>query len=149
VRSAKAFHDRLALDGVIVTKFDSDTRGGATLSVRRVTGAPIRFVGISERWDGLEEFHPERAAGRILGMGDVVSLVEKAQAEVSEAEAKDMADKLAKGRFTMDDFLKQMRMLRRMGSMKQLLGMLPGVGQMLKDVSIDESSTGSRGWCTP
>ena len=139
VRSAKAFHQRLALDGVIVTKFDSDTRGGATLSVRRVTGAPIRFVGISERWDGLEEFHPERVAGRILGMGDVVSLVEKAQAEVSEAEAQDMADKLAKGRFTMDDFLKQMRMLRRMGSMKQLLGMLPGVGQMLKDVNIDDA----------
>ena len=139
VRSARAFHGRLALDGVVVTKFDSDTRGGAILSVRRVTGAPVRFVGVSERWDGLEEFHPERAAGRILGMGDVVSLVEKAQAQVSEDEAKDMADRLAKGRFTMDDFVKQMRMLRRMGPMKQLLGMLPGVGQMLKGIDIDDA----------
>jgi len=138
VNSARTFHQRLAVDGVILTKFDSDTRGGAALSVRQVTGAPIRFVGIGERYDALEPFHPERIAGRILGMGDVVSLVEKAQQEVSEAEAERMAEKLAKGKFTIDDFLKQMRSIRRMGPMKQLLGLLPGVGSMLKDVAIDE-----------
>jgi signal recognition particle subunit SRP54 len=138
VNSAKAFHERLAVDGVILTKFDSDTRGGAALTVRRVTGAPIKFVGVGEHLDQLEEFHAERIAGRILGMGDVVSLVEKAQQEVSEEEAERIAEKMAKGELTMDDFLDQMRSLRRMGPMKQILGMLPGVGQMLKDVQIDE-----------
>lgn len=138
VKSAKAFHDRLAIDGVILTKFDSDTRGGAALSVKKVTGAPIKFVGIGEKLDALEEFHPERMAGRILGMGDVVSLVEKAQQEVSEEEAEKIAEKMAKGQLTMDDFLKQLKTIRRMGPMKQLLGMLPGVGGMLKDVDIDE-----------
>ncbi len=138
VNSAREFHRRLAVDGVILTKFDSDTRGGAALSVRQVTGAPIRFVGVGEKLDALEEFHAERIAGRILGMGDVVSLVEKAQREVSEEEAERMAEKLAKGRLSMEDFLKQMRSIRRMGPMKQLLGLLPGVGQMLKDVTIDE-----------
>jgi len=138
VNSAKAFHDRLAVDGVILTKFDSDTRGGAALSVRKVTGAPIKFVGVGEHPDQLEEFHAERIAGRILGMGDVVSLVEKAQEQISEADAEKMAEKMAKGELTMEDFLDQLRSLRRLGPMKQLLGMLPGVGQMLKDVSIDE-----------
>lgn len=138
VRSAKAFHQRLGVDGVILTKFDSDTRGGAALSVRQVTGAPIRYIGVGEKLDALEPFHPERMAGRILGMGDVVSLVEKAQDEVSEEEAMRLEAKMSKGELTMDDFLKQMKTLRRMGSMKSLLGMLPGVGQMLKDVDIDE-----------
>lgn len=138
VNSAKAFHDRLAVDGVILTKFDSDTRGGAALSVRQVTGAPIKFIGVGERSDALEEFHPERIAGRILGMGDVVSLVEKARTEVDEAEAEAMAEKLAKGKLSMDDFLKQMRTIRKLGPMKQILGMLPGVGSALKDVEIDE-----------
>lgn len=138
VNSARAFHRRLAVDGVILTKFDSDTRGGAALSVREVTGAPIKFIGVGERYDALEPFHPERIAGRILGMGDVVSLVEKAQLEVSEADAQRMADQMAKGKFSMEDFLKQMRSIRRMGPMKQLLGLLPGVGSMLKDVAIDE-----------
>ncbi|MFO0873763.1 MAG: signal recognition particle protein [Phycisphaerales bacterium] len=138
VNSAKAFHERLAVDGVILTKADSDTRGGAALSVRRVTGAPIKFLGVGERFDALEEFHAERMAGRILGMGDVVSLVEKAQAEVSEQEAEAMAEKMAKGKLTMDDFLGQLRSIRRMGPMKQLLGLLPGVGSMLKDVQVDE-----------
>jgi signal recognition particle subunit SRP54 len=138
VHSAKAFHDRLAVDGVILTKFDSDTRGGAALTVRKVTGAPIRFVGVGEHADQLEEFHAERVAGRILGMGDVVSLVEKAQEQISEADAEKMAEKMAKGELTMEDFLDQLRSLRRLGPMKQLLGMLPGVGQMLKDVTIDE-----------
>jgi signal recognition particle subunit SRP54 len=108
------------------------------LSVRQVTGAPIKFIGVGERSDALEEFHPERIAGRILGMGDIVSLVEKARTEVDEAEAEEMAEKLAKGRLSMDDFLKQMRTIRRLGPMKQILGMLPGVGSALKDVDIDE-----------
>lgn len=138
VNSAKAFHDRLSIDGVILTKFDSDTRGGATLTVKKVTGAPIKFIGVGEHLDKLEEFHAERIAGRILGMGDVVSLVEKAQEQVSEEDAERMAEKMAKGELTMDDFLDQMRSLRRMGPMKQLLGLLPGVGQMLKDVQIDD-----------
>jgi signal recognition particle subunit SRP54 len=138
VNSAKAFHERLSVDGAILTKFDSDTRGGAALTVRRVTGAPILFIGVGEKLDALEEFHPERIAGRILGMGDVVSLVEKAQQEVSEEDAAKLAEKMAKGQLTFDDFLDQMRSLRRMGPMKQILGMLPGVGSMLKDVTIDE-----------
>lgn len=138
VNSAKAFHERLAIDGVILTKLDSDTRGGAALSVRQVTGAPIKFVGVGEKYDALEEFHAERMASRILGMGDVVSLVEKAQGEVDEEEAERMAEKMAKGKMTMDDFVKQLRSIRRMGPMKQLLGMLPGVGSALKNVDVDD-----------
>ena len=138
VKSSKSFHDRLSVDGVILTKFDSDTRGGAALSVKQVTGAPIRYIGVGEKLDAIEPFHPERMAGRILGMGDVVSLVEKAQQEVSEDEAKAIEAKMAKGELTMDDFLKQMKALRRMGSMKSLMGMLPGIGQMLKGIDIDE-----------
>lgn len=138
VNSAKAFHERLAVDGVIMTKFDSDTRGGAALTVRKVTGAPIKFIGVGEKLEALEEFHAQRIAGRILGMGDVVSLVERAQEQVSEKEAQEMADKMAAGKMTMDDFLGQLRSLRRMGPMKQLLGMLPGVGSLIKDVNIDE-----------
>ncbi|MHC4415299.1 MAG: signal recognition particle protein [Planctomycetota bacterium] len=138
VNSAKAFHERLAVDGVILSKFDSDTRGGAALTVRRVTGAPIKFIGVGERFDALQEFHPERLAGRILGMGDVVSLVEKAQQQVSEEEAAGIAEKMVAGRLTMDDFLKQLRSVRRMGPMKQLLGMLPGVGAALKNMEVDE-----------
>ncbi len=138
VNSAKAFHERLAVDGVILTKFDSDTRGGAALSVKRVTGAPIKFVGTGERYEDLEEFHPQRMAGRILGMGDVVSLVEKAQQEVSEQDADELAQKMAEGRLTMDDFLKQLRSLRRMGPMKQIMGMLPGAGAAMKDIDVDE-----------
>ncbi|MCA9291154.1 MAG: signal recognition particle protein [Phycisphaerales bacterium] len=138
VNSARVFHERLEIDGVILTKFDSDTRGGAALSVKQVTGAPIKFIGVGERFDALEEFHPERMASRILGMGDVVSLVEKAQREVSEEEAEAIAAKMAQGKLTMNDFVKQLRTIRRMGPMKQLLGLLPGVGSMLKDVEVDE-----------
>ena len=138
VNSAKAFHERLAVDGVILSKLDSDTRGGAALTIKKVTGAPIKFMGVGEKFDALEEFHPERIASRILGMGDVVSLVERAQEEVDEDEANKMNERLMKGQLSMDDFLKQMKMLRRMGSMKQLLGMIPGVGSQLKDVDIDE-----------
>ena len=138
VNSAKAFHARLNVDGVILTKFDSDTRGGAALTLRKVTGAPIKFLGTGEKLEALEEFHADRVAGRILGMGDVVSLVERAQEQVNERDAEEMAAKMAKGQLTMDDFLEQLRSLRRMGPMKQLLGMLPGVGSMLKDAQIDE-----------
>jgi signal recognition particle subunit SRP54 len=138
VQSAREFHTRLAVDGVILTKLDSDTRGGAALSVKKVTGAPIKFVGTSERWDGLDEFDPERMAGRILGMGDVVALVERAQEQVDAAESERLAKKMAEGRLTMDDFLAQLRSIRRMGPLKQILGMLPGVGSMMKDIDVDE-----------
>ena len=138
VQSASEFHARLAIDGVILTKLDSDTRGGAALSVKKVTGAPIKFVGVSERWDGLDEFDPTRMAGRILGMGDVVALVERAQEQVDAAESERMAKKMEEGRLTMEDFLSQLKSLRRMGPLKQLLGMLPGVGSMMKDIDIDE-----------
>ncbi|MEO0515373.1 MAG: signal recognition particle protein [Planctomycetota bacterium] len=138
VNSAKAFNDQLELDGVILTKFDSDTRGGAALSVKSVTGKPIRFIGVGEKLDNLEEFHADRIASRILGMGDIVSLVEKAQEQVSEEEALALQEKMAKGQLTMEDFLKQLKQLRRMGSMKSLLGMLPGVGKQLKDIDLDD-----------
>lgn len=138
VTSAKAFHQKLEVDGLILTKFDSDTRGGAALSVKTVTGAPIKFIGVGEKLDAIEEFHPQRIAGRILGMGDVVSLVEKAREQVSDEDAKKLEDKMAKGEMTMDDFLSQLRTLRRMGPLKQLLGMLPGVGSALKDVHVDD-----------
>jgi signal recognition particle subunit SRP54 len=139
VNSAKAFNEQLELDGVILTKTDSDTRGGAALSVKQVTGKPLKFVGTGEKLDGLEEFHPDRMAGRILGMGDVVSLVEKAQEQVTEEEAQQLQEKMARGRMTMDDFLKQLRTMRKMGSMKGLLGMLPGIGAQMKDLDIDDA----------
>jgi signal recognition particle subunit SRP54 len=136
--SAKAFHARLAVDGLILTKFDSDTRGGAALTARKVTGAPIKFIGTGEKLDALDEFSPERIAGRILGMGDVVSLVEKAQQEVSEEEAQRLSDRMAKGEFSLDDFLSQLKTIRRMGPLKQILGLLPGVGSALKGIDIDD-----------
>jgi signal recognition particle subunit SRP54 len=139
VNSAKAFNEQLELDGVILTKTDSDTRGGAALSVKQVTGKPLKFIGTSEKLDGLEEFHPDRMASRILGMGDVVSLVEKAQEQVSQEDAEKLQEKMAKGNMTMDDFLDQLRSVRKMGSMKSLLGMLPGVGSQLKDIDMDDS----------
>jgi len=138
VNSAKAFNEQLELDGVILTKFDSDTRGGAALSVKQITGKPIKYIGTGEKLDGIETFHPDRIAGRILGMGDVVSLVEKAQQQVSEEEAMALQEKMAKGKMTMDDFLSQLKAVRRMGSMKSLLGMMPGIGNQLKDIDLDE-----------
>jgi signal recognition particle subunit SRP54 len=138
VNSARAFNEQLELDGVILTKFDSDTRGGAALSVKQITGKPIKFIGTGEKLDSLEEFHPDRISSRILGMGDVVSLVEKAQSQVSADEAEALAEKMAKGKLTMDDFLSQLRSMRRMGSMKSLLGMMPGIGNQMKDLDIDD-----------
>jgi signal recognition particle subunit SRP54 len=128
VNSAKEFNERLELDGVILTKFDSDARGGAALSVKAVTGKPIKFIGVGEKLDNLEEFHPDRMAGRILGMGDVVSLVEKAQETFDQAEAEAMQEKMAKGKFTLVDFLGQMKQMQKMGPLKQILKMMPGMG---------------------
>ncbi|MDX1682564.1 MAG: signal recognition particle protein [Phycisphaeraceae bacterium] len=139
VNSARTFNEQLELDGVVLTKFDSDTRGGAALSVKEVTGKPVKFIGTGEKLDALEPFHPDRLAGRILGMGDVVSLVEKAQEQVSEEEAAALQEKMASGQMTMDDFLDQLRKVRKMGSMKSLLGMMPGIGQQLKNVDLDDS----------
>lgn len=138
VNSAKAFNDQLELDGIILTKFDSDTRGGAALTVKHVTGKPIKFIGTGEHMDALEPFHPARIAGRILGMGDIVSLVEKAQEQVSEEEAAELQEKMAAGKMTMEDFLGQLKKIRKMGSMKSLLGMMPGIGKALKDLPIEE-----------
>ena len=138
VNSAKEFNDKLELDGVILTKLDGDARGGAALSVKAVTGKPIKFVGIGEKLDNLEEFHPDRMAGRILGMGDVVSLVEKAQEQFSAEEAQKMQEKLAKGSLTFDDFLKQMQSMKKMGGMKDLLKMLPGMGGQLAGMDFDD-----------
>jgi len=139
VNSAKSFNDQLELDGVVLTKFDSDTRGGAALSVKQITGKPIKFIGTGEQLENIEEFHPRRIASRILGMGDVVSLVERAQEQVSDEEAEQLQEKMAKGQMTMDDFLKQLKNIRRMGSMKSLLGMLPGVGSQVKNLDLDDS----------
>ncbi len=127
VNSAHEFNERLELDGVILTKFDSDARGGAALSVKAVTGKPVKFVGVGEKLDDLEEFHADRMAGRILGMGDVVSLVEKAQQQLDVDQAAKMQEKMAKGRFTLDDFLAQMRQMKKMGPLKEILKMM-GMG---------------------
>ncbi len=138
VNSASEFNKRLELDGVILTKLDGDARGGAALSVKAVTGKPIKFVGVGEKLDRLEEFHPDRMAGRILGMGDVVSLVEKAQKTVDQEEARRMQERLAKAEFSLDDFLKQIQQMRKMGPMKEILSMIPGMGNAMKDMPVDE-----------
>lgn len=138
VNSAKAFHESLGLDGVILTKLDGDTRGGAAMSLRHVTGRPIKFAGMGEQLDKLEEFHPQRMAGRILGMGDVVALVEKAQQHISEEDAMAQMEKMLKNQFTMDDFLKQLQMIKKMGSIKDLMGMIPGMGAGMKDMEVDD-----------
>jgi len=138
VNAAGTFNEELAVDGVILTKFDSDTRGGAALSVKRVTGVPIKFIGTGERFDAFEEFHPDRIASRMLGMGDVVSLVEKAQEQITEEDAEKLAQKMASGTMTVNDFIKQLRSIRRMGSLKQILGLLPGIGKALKNVQVDD-----------
>jgi signal recognition particle subunit SRP54 len=139
VNSAKEFNERLELDGVILTKLDGDARGGAALSVKAVTGKPIKFVGVGEKLDKLEEFHPDRMASRILGMGDVVTLVERAQEQFDEEQTVKMQQKMAKGKFDFDDFLKQMQAMKKMGGMKDMLKLLPGIGGQLKDLNVDES----------
>ncbi|MDD5328128.1 MAG: signal recognition particle protein [Phycisphaerae bacterium] len=138
VNSAKEFNERLELDGVILTKLDGDARGGAALSVKAVTGKPIKFIGVGEKTDKLEEFHPDRMAGRILGMGDVVTLVEKAQEQFDAGEAEKLQKKMAKGSFGFDDFLKQMQSVKKMGGMKDMLKMMPGMGSQLGDMDFDD-----------
>jgi signal recognition particle subunit SRP54 len=142
VNSAKVFHESIPLSGVILTKLDGDTRGGAALSLRHVTGRPIKFAGMGEQLDKLEEFHPKRMAGRILGMGDVVALVEKAQAHISEADAMEQMQKMMSNQFTMGDFLKQLQMIKKMGSIKDMLGMLPGMGAATKGMEVDDKQFG-------
>ena len=137
VNSAKEFNDRLELDGVILTKFDSDARGGAALSVKAVTGKPIKFIGVGEKLDNIEEFHPDRMAGRILGMGDVVTLVEKAQAELDQEQAARMQEKMAKGQFTLTDFLAQMKQMQKLGPLKQIMKLMPGMGGQVDAMQLD------------
>jgi signal recognition particle subunit SRP54 len=142
VNVAKAFDDAVGITGVLMSKLDSDTRGGAALSVLSVTGKPIKFVGMGEKLDDFEQFHPERMASRILGMGDVLTLIEKAENVMSQKDAEKLTKKFKENKFDMDDLLDQMKQIRRMGSMKSILGMLPGLGDKVKDADIDESQLG-------
>ena len=137
VSTAKIFNERLDFDGVVLTKLDGDTRGGAALSIRTITGKPIKFVSTGEKMEALDAFHPQRMADRILGMGDVVSLVEKAQEQFDEKQARELKKKLAKDQFTLQDFYNQIQQLKKMGDIKDIAGMLPGMDKALKDVDID------------
>jgi len=140
VNAAKAFSERVDFDGVIVTKLDGDARGGAALSVRSVTGRPIKFVGVGEKLDALEPFHPDRMAKRILGMGDVVSLIEKAQSTIDADTAEQMEARLKAGRFTLDDFLAQLQQVRKMGSLGDIMKMIPGANKLPADAKVDEGA---------
>ncbi len=135
---AKVFNERLGITGVILTKMDGDSRGGAALSIHKITGAPIKFVGVGEKLTALEPFYPDRLASRILGMGDVLTLIEKTQAVYSEEQAKTLATKIRKSEFTLDDFLSQLRQVRKMGSMSEIMKMIPGLSKALPNVQIDE-----------
>jgi len=140
VNTAKAFNDKLDFDGVVLTKLDGDTRGGAALSIKSVVNKPIKFVSTGEKMDALDVFHPDRMANRILGMGDIVSFVERAQNTFDEQEAADLQKKMRKNQFDFDDFLKQLNQIKKMGNIKDLMGMIPGVGKAIKDVDIDDDS---------
>jgi signal recognition particle subunit SRP54 len=140
VNTAKAFNDILNFDGVILTKLDGDTRGGAALSIKSVVDKPIKFIGTGEKMDAIDVFHPDRMADRILGMGDVISLVERAQDQYDEEEARKLQKKIAKNQFGFDDFLSQIQQIKKMGSMKDLMGMIPGAGKAMKDVDIDDDA---------
>ncbi|MCE2936604.1 MAG: signal recognition particle protein [Cyclobacteriaceae bacterium] len=140
VNTAKAFNDRLNFDGVVLTKMDGDTRGGAALSIRRVVEKPIKFISSGEKMDAIDRFYPDRMASRILGMGDVVTLVEKAQQTFDQEEAARLQKKLRKNQFDFSDFLTQLEQIKKMGNMKDLLGMIPGVGKAMKDVDLDDNS---------
>ncbi|WP_152286545.1 signal recognition particle protein [Flavicella marina] len=140
VNTAKAFNDLLNFDGVVLTKLDGDTRGGAALSIKSVVNKPIKFIGTGEKMEALDVFHPDRMADRILGMGDVVSLVERAQEQYDEEEARKIQKKIAKNQFGFDDFLNQIQQIKKMGNMKDLMGMIPGVGKAMKDVDIDDDA---------
>jgi signal recognition particle subunit SRP54 len=140
VNTAKAFNDKLNFDGVVLTKLDGDTRGGAALTIRSVVDKPIKFIGTSEKMHGLDVFHPDRMASRILGMGDVISLVERAQQQFDEEEARKVQKKIAKNQFGFDDFLKQIQQVKKMGNMKDLVAMMPGMGKAMRDVDIDDDA---------
>ena len=140
VNTAKEFNDRLDFDGVVLTKLDGDTRGGAAISIRSVVNKPLKFISSGEKMDALQVFHPERMADRILGMGDVVSLVERAQEQYDEEEARRISKKIAKNQFDFNDFLSQLAQIKKMGSMKDLMGMIPGMGKALKDVEISDDA---------
>ena len=140
VNTAKSFNDVLNFDGVVLTKLDGDTRGGAALSIKSVVNKPIKFIGTGEKMEAIDVFHPDRMAERILGMGDVVSLVERAQEQYDEEEARRIQKKIAKNQFGFDDFLKQIQQIKKMGNMKDLVGMIPGAGKMMKDVDIDDDA---------
>lgn len=142
VNTAKVFNERLELDGIILTKFDSDTRGGAALSVKQVTGKPIKFVGVGEKLDALEEFHPDRVAGRILGMGDILTLVEQAQQHFDQKEAASLEAKMASGKFSLDDLLTQLQSVKKMGPLKGLLSKIPGMRDMMGDMEVDDGELG-------
>lgn len=140
VNTAKAFNDKLNFDGVVLTKLDGDTRGGAALTIRHVVNKPIKFVGIGEKMEALDVFYPERMASRILGMGDIVSLVEKAQEQFDEEQARKISKKLKTNDFNFNDFLSQIHQIKKMGNIKDLMGMIPGVGKMMKDVDINDDA---------
>ncbi len=140
VNTAKTFNDRLNFDGVVLTKLDGDTRGGAALTIRSVVEKPIKFVGIGEKMDALDLFHPARMADRILGMGDIVTLVEKAQEQFNEEEARKLQKKIAKNQFNFDDFLNQIQQIKKMGNIKDLMAMIPGMGKAMKDMDIDDDA---------
>ena len=140
VNTAKEFNDRLDFDGVVLTKLDGDTRGGAALSIRTVVTKPIKFVGTGEKMEAIDVFHPERMADRILGMGDVVSLVERAQQQFDEKQARELEKKIRKNKFDFNDFMAQIQQIKKMGNIKELAGMIPGVGKALKDVDIDDNA---------
>lgn len=140
VNTAKAFNDRLNFDGVVLTKLDGDTRGGAALSIRTVVEKPIKFIGTGEKLDAIDQFHPDRMAARILGQGDIMSLVEKAQNIISEDDAKQLQSKITKNQFNFNDFLAQIQQIKKMGNLKDLASMIPGVGKALKDVDIDDDA---------
>ena len=140
VNTAKTFNDRLNFDGVVLTKLDGDTRGGAAISIKSIVSKPIKFIGTGEKMDAIDVFYPSRMADRILGMGDVVSLVERAQEQFDEDEARKIQKKIAKNQFGFDDFLKQIQQVKKMGSMKDLIGMIPGAGKAIKDVDIDDDA---------
>ncbi|MCB2218951.1 MAG: signal recognition particle protein [Bacteroidetes bacterium] len=140
VNTAKAFNDRLDYEGVVLTKLDGDTRGGAALTIKSVVNKPIKFVGIGEKMDAIDQFHPSRMADRILGMGDIVSLVEKAQEQFDAEEARKLQRKIAKNQFNFDDFLNQIKQIKKMGNVKDLMGMIPGVGKAIKNMDIDDDA---------
>jgi signal recognition particle subunit SRP54 len=140
VNTAREFNERLDFNGVVLTKLDGDTRGGAALSIRTVVNKPIKFVGTGEKLDAIDQFHPARMADRILGMGDIVSLVERAQEQYDEEEAKRLQKKIQKNQFDFNDFLAQIQQIKKMGNLKDLASMIPGLGKAIKDVDIDDNA---------